>query len=105
MSRSDVVSRNDVVRRNDVRDRLETGRVDSLAAAEASPPGSSVPARAPRALGLESELQLVDAMRGAVQRNDTRALRGLVDSYRGSFPEGQLREEVAELALRALPPR
>jgi hypothetical protein len=41
-------------------------------------------------------------MRGAAQRNDTSALRHLVDSYRGTFPEGQLRQEVSELALRTL---
>jgi hypothetical protein len=56
-----------------------------------------------RASGLESEIQLVDAMRGAAQRNDAHALRGLVASYRDTFPDGQLRAEVAELALRARP--
>jgi hypothetical protein len=57
-----------------------------------------------RVSGLESEIQLVDAMRGAAQRNDTSALRRLVENYRGTFPQGQLRQEVSELALRALSP-
>jgi hypothetical protein len=56
------------------------------------------PARAP---GLDSEVELVDAMRGAVRRNDNAALRRLLEAYRGQFPEGQLRQEVAELALRS----
>jgi hypothetical protein len=55
------------------------------------------------ASGLQSEIQLVDAMRGAAQRHDAEALRRLMDDYRGSFPEGQLKREVSELALRALP--
>jgi hypothetical protein len=42
-------------------------------------------------------------MRGAAQRNDHLGARRLVDSYRGTFPEGQLRQEVSELALRTLP--
>lgn len=87
------------VRRDDFRERPEAGREGALAA----PPAAATAEAPARALGLESELQLVDAMRGAAQRNDTGALRELVASYRGSFPDGQLREEVAELALRALP--
>jgi hypothetical protein len=70
----------------------------SLAAASSSP----ADAPAVRVAGLESEIQLVDAMRGAAQRNDTSALRRLVENYRGTFPEGQLRQEVSELALRTL---
>ena len=54
--------------------------------------------------GLEKEIELVDAIRGAAQRHDAEALRRLMDDYRGSFPEGQLKREVSELALRALPP-
>jgi len=59
--------------------------------------------RQARGSGLESEIQLVDAMRQAVQRDDTSALRSLVESYRGTFPEGQLRQEVSELALHVQP--
>ena len=51
--------------------------------------------------GLDSEIQLVDAMRGAAQRNDTTALRRLLEAYRGQFPDGQLQQEVSELALRS----
>lgn len=93
------------MRRDDIR---EPHAVDlqPVEAASVKPVGGAdrAPAAAePRGLGLESELQLVDAMRGAAQRNDTEALRGLLESYRGSFPDGQLRQEVSELALRALP--
>jgi hypothetical protein len=75
---------------------------DSRPGAAADPPGA-VEGPEERVSGLESEIQLVDAMRGAAQRNDTSALRRLVASYRGAFPTGQLRQEVSELALRALP--
>lgn len=91
------VRKGSAVRRDDVRAAAlppaDSPRVDSPGVDPAQPSGP----------GLESELQLVDAMRGAAQRNDTRALRGLLESYRGSFPDGQLRAEVAELAQRALP--
>jgi hypothetical protein len=53
------------------------------------------------AAGLDSEIQLVDAMRGAAQHTDAAALRRLLEAYRGQFPEGQLRQEVSELALRS----
>jgi hypothetical protein len=102
------VRKGSAVRRDDVRQPLAAQREAednaphaALDAVGAGPAGAEV--AQPRAPGLESELQLVDAMRGAAQRNDTQALRGLVESYRGSFPHGQLRAEVAELALRALP--
>jgi hypothetical protein len=92
-----------VARRDDVRDRREASRAG--AAPEVSPPPvvSTVEASQAHAPGLESEIQLVDAMRGAAQRNDAHALRGLVASYRDTFPQGQLRAEVAELAQRPLP--
>ncbi|MEY2929360.1 MAG: hypothetical protein RL033_109 [Pseudomonadota bacterium] len=90
-------------RRDDVRDRREASRAGALPEASPPPVGSTVEASEAYAPGLESEIQLVDAMRGAAQRNDAHALRGLVASYRDSFPAGQLRAEVAELALRALP--
>jgi hypothetical protein len=74
----------------------ETELAGPLPAVPAPPP--AVDARAP---GLDSEIQLVDAMRGAAHRNDSAALRRLLEAYRGQFPEGQLRQEVAELALRS----
>jgi hypothetical protein len=80
----------------------ETELAGPLPAASAPPPavGALEGERTP-APGLDSEIQLVDAMRGAAQRNDTAALRRLLESYRGQFPEGQLRQEVSELALRS----
>lgn len=101
------VRKGSAVRRDDVRERRAARQAAAQVGSPSQPvaalPQADAPAAQPRAPGLESELQLVDAMRGAAQRNDTRALRGLLESYRGSFPEGQLRAEVAELALRALP--
>ncbi|MEO8182265.1 MAG: hypothetical protein ABI895_25800 [Deltaproteobacteria bacterium] len=78
----------------------ESASASALLAASPSVAGLDAP-EAPGS-GLESEIQLVDAMRGAAQRNDTSSLRRLVDSYRGTFPQGQLRQEVSELALRTL---
>ena len=104
-------------RRDDAAQRREANPEDPLSAASASPPAAgaalasaavaseaALAASEARTSGLESEIQLVDAMRGAAQRNDTAALRHLVESYRGTFPEGQLRQEVSELALRTLSP-
>jgi hypothetical protein len=94
-------------RRDDVVEPLERLAEGPQPAAPAPPPAVGVPAEPEPALahvsGLDSEIRLVDAMRGAAQRNDAPELRRLVDSYRGAFPEGQLRQEVSELALRALP--
>jgi hypothetical protein len=97
------VRKGSAVRRDDVHERRAARHARAPVAAPPQPVAALAEADTPAAPGLESELQLVDAMRGAAQRNDTRALRGLLESYRGSFPDGQLRAEVAELALRALP--
>jgi hypothetical protein len=97
------VRKSSVARRDDVRERGETKGVEGPPADSPAPAATSAQASEARAPGLDSEIQLVDAMRGAAQRNDARALRDLVASYRYSFPDGQLRAEVAELALRALP--
>jgi hypothetical protein len=43
---------------------------------------------------------LVDEMHSAARRNDREALGRVVDRYRASFPEGQLKREVAELAAQ-----
>ena len=67
------------------------------------PPAGSTADEALSANDLQSEIQLVDAMRGAAQRHDAGALRRLLDDYRGAFPDGQLKREVSELALRTLP--
>jgi len=82
----------------------ETELAGPLPAAPAPPPAVGAlesEKTAELAPGLDSEIQLVDAMRGAAQRNDTTALRRLLDAYRGQFPDGQLRQEVSELALRS----
>jgi hypothetical protein len=49
---------------------------------------------------LDAEVQLVDEMRSAAQRDDRAALGRLVRSYETGFPEGQLRQEVAQFASR-----
>ena len=67
------------------------------------PPAGGTADQARKPSDLQSEILLVDAMRGAAQRHDAEALRRLLDDYRGSFPEGQLKREVSELALRTLP--
>jgi hypothetical protein len=99
-------------RRDDAAQRLEANAeaplsaasASPLAVAAASPVAAEVEAPEARGSGLESEIQLVDAMRGAAQRNDTSALQRLLEDYRGTFPRGQLRQEVSELALRTLAP-
>jgi len=110
--RTSAARKRPATRRDDVSQPLVTQADGPLPAASASPPAVGAPVADPagaveapeeRVSGLESEIQLVDAMRGAAQRNDTSALRRLVASYRGAFPAGQLRQEVSELALRALP--
>lgn len=89
-------------RRDDALERMEP-QADGALSAVLEPPagGTADQARAPS--DLQSEILLVDAMRGAAQRHDAEALRRLLDDYRGSFPEGQLKREVSELALRSLP--
>jgi hypothetical protein len=117
--RASKAGKRSAARRDDVVEPLERLAEGPLPAASILPPavGALNPGEAPnppealnppeavevRLSGLESEIQLVDAMRGAAQRNDAPGLRRLVDNYRGAFPDGQLRQEVSELALRALP--
>ena len=124
-SRTSRASSGTAARRDDALERMEPQQDGSLSAVLEPPAGGTVDQRTndqrtngdprasadPRATGeslalreLEAEIQLVDAMRGAAQRHDAEALRRLMDDYWGSFPEGQLKREVSELALRALPP-
>jgi hypothetical protein len=49
---------------------------------------------------LDAEVQLVDDMHGAARHKDHAALKRLLTIYRASFPDGQLRQEVAEFAVR-----
>jgi hypothetical protein len=67
-------------------------------AGSTSPAALEVAAR--EASALDTEVRLVDDMHGAARRNDRAALARYVDEYRASFPEGQLRSEVAEFAAR-----
>jgi hypothetical protein len=48
--------------------------------------------------GLNAEVQLVDALRVATAHKDWRAARQLIERHRVMFPEGQLGQEVADLA-------
>lgn len=64
---------------------------------EASAPVAAVAVDRSR---LEAEVQLVDDMHWAARRNDREALGRFVASYRLQFPDGQLRQEVAEFAER-----
>jgi hypothetical protein len=49
---------------------------------------------------LDAEVRLVDDMHWAARRNDREALGRYLAQYRSSFPEGQLKKEVAEFAAR-----
>jgi hypothetical protein len=69
-----------------------------LAAAGAGSPALEM--AAPEASALDTEVRLVDDMHGAARRNDREALARYVEVYRESFPEGQLKKEVAEFAAR-----
>jgi hypothetical protein len=87
--------------------RSAARRVDAVALRAAASESASESTEAsqpsaPSASTLKSEVALVDAMRGAAARRDGEALRRLIANYRGSFPEGQLRQEVSELALHPL---
>jgi hypothetical protein len=49
---------------------------------------------------LDSEVQLVDEMHWAARHNDHQALGRFLERYRETFPDGQLKKEVAEFAAR-----
>jgi len=102
-SRTSRASSGPAARGDDALERMEPQQDGSLSAVLEPPAGGTVQQPPLAVSGLEAEIQLVDAIRGAAQRHDAEALRRLMDDYRGSFPEGQLKREVSELALRALP--
>jgi hypothetical protein len=57
---------------------------------------------------LDSEVKLVDEMHWAARHNDHEALERFVERYRETFPDGQLKKEVAQFAARlerSEPPR
>jgi hypothetical protein len=49
---------------------------------------------------LDSEVRLVDDMHWAARHNDRDALSRFLERYRETFPDGQLKKEVAEFAAR-----
>jgi hypothetical protein len=49
---------------------------------------------------LDAEVRLIDEMHGAARRNDRDALARAVQTYRETFPDGQLKAEAAEFAAR-----
>lgn len=49
---------------------------------------------------LDREVRLVDNMHSAARRNDREALGRFLEHYRATFPDGQLKREVAEFAAR-----
>jgi hypothetical protein len=77
----------------------ERRRAGTSPAAAAEPPGELAQQAADRAR-LDAEVKLVDDMHGAARHQDHVALKRLLAIYRASFPEGQLRQEVAEFAVR-----
>ncbi len=77
-------------------DARQGGLVQAIAvdpAAAVGPPGATNPS-------LDAEVKLVDDMHWAVRRNDRQALGRFLETYRVSFPDGQLKKEVAEFAVR-----
>jgi hypothetical protein len=73
---------------------------DEASVAAASNRPAALEVAAPEASALDTEVRLVDDMHGAARRNDRVALARYVDAYRESFPDGQLKKEVAEFAAR-----
>lgn len=49
---------------------------------------------------LDLEVRLVDDIHGAARRHDREALGRFLERYRDTFPDGQLKKEVAEFAAR-----
>jgi hypothetical protein len=75
----------------------------SPAAATSSAPGSPATEGASVVAArdeLDSEVRLVDDMHWAARRNDREALSRFLERYRETFPDGQLKKEVAEFAAR-----
>jgi hypothetical protein len=77
----------------------ELRRDGPLPAADAPPAGGALDESAEQA-ELDREVRLVDDMHSAARRNDREALSRFLERYRASFPDGQLKREVAEFAAR-----
>jgi len=65
-----------------------------------APEQAALDAVALDAAALDAEVKLVDDMHWAARRNDRAALGRFIEQYRATFPEGQLKNEVAEFAAR-----
>lgn len=74
----------------------ELRRDEPLSAAETPPAGGALDEQD----ALDTEVRLVDEMHSAARRNDRETLGRVVDRYRATFPDGQLKREVAEFAAR-----
>jgi hypothetical protein len=74
----------------------ELRRDGPLSAVETPPAGAALDEQD----ALDTEVRLVDEMHSAARRNDRETLGRVVDHYRATFPEGQLKREVAEFAAR-----
>lgn len=86
-------------RRGSLAERPALAGEEASAAAEPDEPAAREAAAAEASL-LDTEVRLVDDMHGAARRNDRAALARHVEAYRESFPEGQLKKEVAEFEAR-----
>jgi hypothetical protein len=78
----------------------ELRRDGPLPAVETPSAGGALDGRSAEQDALDTEVRLVDEMHSAARRNDRETLGRVVDRYRASFPDGQLKREVAEFAAR-----
>jgi hypothetical protein len=86
---------------NGVASKQSELRRDGPLSAVATPPaGGAIEGPSAEQDALDTEVRLVDEMHSAARRNDREALARVVDRYRASFPDGQLKREVAEFASR-----
>jgi hypothetical protein len=85
----------------------ESARLEPVAGAMSATPAHAAVAPQPERLDLrapaddlDSEVRLVDDMHWAARHNDREALSRFLERYRETFPDGQLKKEVAEFAAR-----
>ena len=79
-------------------ERQRDGR--QLAVPETPPMGAALAQSSDEQAQLDAEVRLVDDMHWAARRNDRDALGRYLAQYESSFPDGQLKKEVAEFAAR-----
>jgi hypothetical protein len=95
------LGRKSAAQENGVASKQSELRRDGPLSAVATPPaGGALDGPSADQDALDTEVRLVDEMHSAVRRNDREALGRVVDRYRAHFPEGQLKQEVAELAAQ-----